>query len=174
LFLICRPCGFNQRYCSKACAEVARAESVAAAQVKYRLRVRATPEGRARHRNEMRELRAARKIAVVGDQLSPAAPEPSTVVDMTGTSSSGAVVVRPIEQMRASAGLRSEQGVGWTLLVTPELLTEAQQLRAGKCAVSCACCGRAARIARIVIRPEPPWTAQWRIAVRRRHERMQP
>lgn len=136
--------------------------------------MRATPEGRARHRDEMRALRASRKIAGVGDQLSLAAPEPSTVVGMTGTSASGAAAERPIEATRLSVGLCRSQGTGWTLFVTPELFAEAQQLQASRCVVACACCGRAARVTRVIIKPEPPWTAQWREAVRRRHERMRP
>jgi len=122
----------------------------------------------------MRELRASKKIAGVGDQLSPAAPGPSTVVVMTDEPSFGAAATQPIAAPRLRAGLCRGQGAGWALIVTPELFTEAQRLQSSQCVVSCACCGRAGRVTRVVIKPEPPWTAQWRVAVRRRHERMRP
>lgn len=52
-FLVCRPCGFNQRYCGPVCAREARAESVSTARKKYR----DSEEGRAQHAAEERERR---------------------------------------------------------------------------------------------------------------------
>jgi hypothetical protein len=138
----------------------------------------------------MRELRARRNIARVGDQISRGPPKLGIVGNMTHELSNRTartaivsraeaanlrrVVVRPVAAVRVGTVPRGGHNASWTLFVTPELVAEAQRLLVSKHVEPCACCGRAARVARIVIKPEPPWTAQWRDAARCRHERMRP
>lgn len=199
-FLVCRPCGFNQHYCSGACAHQARAASITAAQVKYR----ASPEGRAQHREEQREYRARKRAPRVGDHLSPVAVEERKVPTVKcepahavvlGTGGD-VVVARPtamdvacgegvlpraavpgtggdVLAARRAATSRPAYGKSatWTLLVVPELVAEAQRLLESTQPLSCTCCGRTAQVGRVVLRRSSPWVLNRREALRARLER---
>lgn len=199
-FLVCRPCGFNQQYCSEVCADQARAASITAAQVKYR----ASPEGRAQHRDEQREYRARKRAARVGDQFSPVAVEERKVPTVTckpvhavvpGTgdvmvarpTAMNAVVCGEGEPTQAAVPDTGDdalvarpaatnqpacgKGATWTLLVVPELVAEAQRLFESTQPVSCTCCGRTAQVGRVVLRRSSPWVLARREASRARPER---
>lgn len=186
LFLVCRSCGFNKHYCSPECAGIGRAESKTEAWARFRKKVRSTEEGKKRHRDEMRALRAKKKIARVGDQLFSLVSEASNLAGVGYDSAPASPAIQHVdtsgEAMAArrpvcAAYSRSEPAdsglVAWTLFVVPELAEQAQRLLKSKRVVPCACCGRRGRVAKVIVKPEPPWTAYERACVRRRHERMQ-
>jgi hypothetical protein len=187
-FLVCRPCGFNQRYCGPACAAEARAESVATAQKKYR----DTDEGRAQHADEEgkrrereRKKRAAGERECAGGSVAGAEiSEPATCVgDQFVASPAEACMVlamslerRPLEEAAPRVGgAVHDVGSGaaaellqWRVTTTPSTAGRAARVRASGEVLRCVCCGRAGRVIAVVVKGEEALLAKARAALRQR------
>jgi hypothetical protein len=180
--VVCRACGFNRRYCTDTCAAVAHARSVRAAQQTYR----AKPAVRDRHREEERARRARRRAERVGDHIlrhprargsvegvvapkaivvAAAAPAPvATPPALLGAppapvAAPPKLVAVPPAPAAAPCTRPAGQPAGaqWRLVVGHALSAQAEDLRRRGAWIRCACCGRAGRVAAVVIRAELGW-----------------
>lgn len=152
VFLVCRPCAFNQRYCQAACVELARQESRRQAHRRYRH----SPEGRAQHRDEEQRRRDRRRV---GDQLVQVAAAAARVAIVEAAQDG-------VAPRRVMAGLTR-----WRVVVGAALVAVAESLRAHRTVVTCAGCGRRGHVVAIVVRGESPWRAAARQAQRQRRQR---
>jgi len=152
IFLVCRPCAFNQRYCKEECVELARQESCQRAHRRYRH----SPEGRAQHRDEEQRRRDRRRV---GDQLVQAAAGAATVA-IVETAQDGAA------PRRVKVGLTR-----WRAVIGAGLVAVAERMRARRTVVTCVGCGRRGHVVAIVVRGESPWRAAARQARRHRRQR---
>jgi hypothetical protein len=187
-FVVDRECGFNRRYCSDACAAVARGRSVLEAQRTYR----GKSDVRERHCKKARERRA-RQAEQRRDHIQPPPFSRVTVEGMVANKALvAAAVPLAVGLAPPAAGLaRSAPGAApaaavppagvapapvartpgvrptarprlaqWRLIVGHALAAHAEGLRRQGTVVHCACCGRPGRVVAVVVRAELEWRRQ--------------